>query len=226
MYTTLYCNISLYPDVTLHRGYTFLGDYMNNKMTNTRKLVVTAMLASLSAVLMLIEIPLPFIAPPFYKLDFSELPVLIGSFSLGPVSAVIIEAIKILIKLIIKGTSTGGVGELANFVVGCAFAVPAGIIYKYKKTKGNAIFAMAISTIIMAVLSVFVNAYVMIPAYSAFMPIEQIIQMGKDIVPAITNTLTFCIFCVAPFNLIKGILVSAVTTFVYKPLSKIIHPKN
>ena len=198
----------------------------NSRMTNTRKLVVTAMLASLATVLMLFEIPLPFIAPPFYEMDFSEVPVLIGAFSMGPGAGVIIEAIKILINLIMNGTDTGGVGEIANFVIGCAYILPAAIIYKKKKTKGNAILSMVVATITMAVLSVFINAYVMIPIYSAFMPLDQIIQMGKDIVPLITNTLTFCVFCVAPFNIIKGVLVSVITTFIYKPLSRIIHPKS
>lgn len=199
---------------------------MNKKMTKTRTLVVTAMLASLSAVLMIIEIPMPFIAPPFYKLDFSEVPVLIGSFSLGPIAGVVIEAIKILIKFIIKGTQTGGVGELANFVIGCALVVPASFIYKYKKTKLSAVIGMAISIIVMAVAGVLLNAYLLLPAYSAFIPIEQIVQMGKDIFPIVTDTLTFCVFCVAPFNLIKGVIVSVITTLIYKPLSRIIHPKD
>ncbi|MBQ7133275.1 MAG: ECF transporter S component [Ruminococcus sp.] len=198
----------------------------NSKMTKTRKLVVTAMLGSLATVLMLFEIPLPFIAPPFYEIDFSEVPVLIGAFSLGPVAGVVIEAIKILLNFIINGSTTGGVGEIANFVIGCAYVLPASLIYKHRKTKKNAILAMVVATVVMAVLSVFINAYVMIPIYSNFMPLEQIIQMGKDIIPLIKDTLTFCIFCVAPFNLIKGVLVSIITTLIYKPLSRIIHPKG
>lgn len=200
---------------------------MNNaKMTKTRKLVVTAMLSSLATILMLVEIPLPFIAPPFYKLDFSEVPVLIGAFSMGPVAGVVIEAIKILLNFVLNGTITGGVGEIANFIIGCSFVVPASLIYKHKKTKKNAIISMIVGTLCMAVLGVFINAYVMIPIYSNFMPLEQIIQMGQDIVPIITDTLTFCIFCVAPFNIIKGVLVSTITGLIYKPLSRVIHPKN
>ena len=198
----------------------------NSRMTNTRKLVVTAMLSSLATVLMLFEIPLPFIAPPFYEMDFSEVPVLSGAFSMGPSVGVIIEAVKILLNLIINGTTTGGIGEIANFAIGCAYILPASLIYKRKKTKSNAIIAMGVATLTMAVLGVFINAYVMIPIYSAFMPLEQIIQMDKDIVPLITNTLTFCVFCVAPFNLIKGVLVSTITTFIYKPLSRVIHPRS
>ena len=197
-----------------------------NSMTNTRKLVVTAMLSAIAAVLMIIEFPLPFIAPPFYKLDFSELPVLIGAFSLGPVAGVTIEAIKVLVNFLLNGSTTGGVGEIANFVIGCSFVLPASLIYRHKKTKANAILSMVIGTVCMAVLGVFINGYVMIPIYSNFMPIEQIIQMGKDIVPFIKDTLTFCIFCVAPFNLIKGVLISTITAFIYKPLSRVIHPKS
>ncbi|MBQ8860873.1 MAG: ECF transporter S component [Ruminococcus sp.] len=198
----------------------------NSKISKTRKLVVIAMLGSLATILMLFEIPLPFIAPPFYKIDFSEVPVLIGAFALDPISGVMIEAIKILLNFILNSTDTGGIGEIANFVIGCAYVLPAAIIYKRKKTKANAIIAMIIATLSMAVLSVFINAYLMIPFYSNIMPLEQIIEMGKDIIPLITNTLTFCVFCVAPFNLIKGILVSIVTTLIYKPLSKIIHAKG
>lgn len=210
-------------------GDLFLEIFMSNakKMTNTRKMVVTAMLASIASVLMLIEIPLPFIAPSFYKLDFSEIPAMIGGFALGPVAGILIEAVKILVNFLINGTVTGGIGELSNFVIGCSFIVPASLIYKHKKTKKNAIFAMIIGTLSMAVLGIFINAYIMIPLYSELMiPLDQIIQMGTDIIPFITDTLTFCIFCVAPFNLIKGAVITLVTAFIYKPLSRVIHKKS
>ena len=199
---------------------------MNKRISNTRKMVVTAMLASIASVLMLIEFPLPFIAPPFYELDFSEIPVLIGAFSMGPVVGIIIEAIKIVVNFIINGTMTGGIGEIANFVIGCSFIIPASLIYKYNRTKKGAVISMIVGTFTMAVLGVFINAYIMLPVYSNIMPIEAILQMGKDIVPMITNEFTFCIFCVLPFNLIKCILVSVVTGFIYKPLSRIINTKN
>lgn len=196
---------------------------INSNMKNTRRLVVISMLAALSAVLMFIELPLPFIAPPFYKLDFSEVPVLIGSFSLGPVAGIIIEAVKILVKLCIKGTETGFVGEIANFVIGISLVVPASLIYRHNKTKKTAIISLIISTVIMSVVGVFLNAYLLLPAYSVFLPIEQIVQMGKDIFPIITDKLTFCLFCILPFNLIKGIIVSIITILIYKPLSNLIH---
>ena len=134
-----------------------------------------------------------------------------------------IELIKLLIKLIIKGTSTGFVGELANFIIGAAMVIPAGVIYRRKKTKKSAIIGMAISTVTMSVVGVFLNAYVMIPLYSAFMPIEQIVEAGKAIIPWVSNTFTFCLFCVLPFNLIKGVIVSVIVAIIYKPLSRLIH---
>ena len=111
----------------------------SDNTAKTTKLAVTAMLAALSAVLMFFEFPLGFIAPSFYEFDFSEVPVLVGTFSMGPIAGAVIEFVKILVKFLIKGTSTGGVGELANFLIGCSFILPAGFIYKYKKTRVGAI---------------------------------------------------------------------------------------
>lgn len=198
---------------------------MTKQSEKTRKLVVTAMLAALAAALMFFEFPLTFIAPSFYELDFSEIPVLVGSFSIGPLAGVSIEFIKILVKFVIKGTSTGGVGELANFLIGISLVLPASVIYKYHKNRRSAIIGMLIGTVTMAAVGVLLNTFVLIPLYSAFMPLEAIIEMGKDIVPFITDTFTFCLFCVAPFNLFKGLLVSIVTFFLYKPLSRVIHGK-
>ena len=106
-----------------------------DKTAKTTKLAVTSMLAALAAVLMFFEFPLGFIAPSFYEFDFSEVSVLVGTFSMGPVAGVVIEFIKIFIKFLIKGTTTGGVGELANFLIGCSLILPAGLIYKFKKIK-------------------------------------------------------------------------------------------
>ena len=103
----------------------------SDNTAKTTKLAVTAMLAALSAVLMFFEFPLGFIAPSFYEFDFSEVPVLVGTFSMGPIAGAVIEFVKILVKFLIKGTSTGGVGELANFLIGCSFILPAGFIYNY-----------------------------------------------------------------------------------------------
>ena len=121
------------------------------KTLNIRNLVLIAMMAAIAMVLMLFEVPLPMIAPSFYEIDLSELPVLIGTFAMGPVAGVLIELVKILLKLLIKGTSTAYVGDLANFLVGCSFLLPAGIIYHMKKTKKSAIIGMIAGTVTMAV---------------------------------------------------------------------------
>jgi riboflavin transporter FmnP len=184
-----------------------------------------AMFGALGAVLMMFEFPLLFIAPSFYKLDLSEVPVLVGSFALGPVAGVVIEIVKILIKLIIKPTSTGFVGEFANVVVGCAFVVPAGAIYRMHKhkTKKQAVLGMAVGTLVMAAVGVVVNALIMIPFYSNFMPIDTIISMGAAVNPAVSSVWSFAVICVGPFNIVKGIIVSAITALVYKRISTLIH---
>lgn len=190
-----------------------------------RQVVLIGMFGALAAVLMLFEIPLPFLAPSFYGLDVSEIPVMIGTFSMGPVAGVVIELVKILVKLLLKPTSTGGVGELANFVIGCAMVLPAGWIYQMKKTKKSAIISMITGTVCMAIVGALVNAWVMLPFYSHFMPLETILEAGAAINPAISNIWTFVLICVVPFNLLKGGIVSLITILVYKRISVMIHMK-
>lgn len=103
---------------------------------NVKTITQIGMLAAIAVVLMLFEIPLPF-APAFYQIDFSEVPVLVGCFAMGPVAGAVIEMVKIILNLLMNGTVTAGVGEMANFLIGCAFCVPAGIIYREKQDKEN-----------------------------------------------------------------------------------------
>ena len=181
------------------------------------------MFGALSAVLMLFDFPIPFIAPSFYTLDLSEIPVLIGTFSLGPVAGTVIELVKILVKLVLKPTSTGFVGEFANVVMSCALILPAGFIYRFKKSKTGAVAGMAVGTVLMAVVGVVMNALVMIPFYSNFMPIDTIIKAGAAVNPAVSSVWTLAIFCVGPFNLVKGALTSMITAVIYKRISVLIH---
>ena len=192
--------------------------------TNVSKLVKIAMLAAVATVLMLVEFPLPFIAPPFYELDFSEVPVLIGAFAMGPLAGAIIELIKILLNFVLNGTVTAGVGELGNFIVGCALIVPAAMIYKKSKTRKNAVIGMVVGVICMAVTGCVMNGAVLLPAYGkAFgMPIKAFVEMGSAIFPVINNIFTFCLFCVVPFNLIKGVVVSVMTLLLYKYISRLL----
>lgn len=187
-----------------------------------RTIVQVGMLAAISVVLMLFEIPLPF-APSFYEIDFSEVPVLVGAFAMGPVAGMAIELVKILLNFVITGTDTAGVGELANFIIGCSLCVPAAIIYKKKKTRKSALTGMVVGTVLMVVIGCFINAYVMLPVYAkAFgMPIDALVQMGTAVNPNITSLTSFVIFAVAPFNLLKAVLVSLVVLLIYKKISPV-----
>ena len=189
---------------------------------NVRKMAQVAMLGAIAVVLMLFEIPLPF-APSFYEIDFSEVPVLVGCFTMGPLAGVAIELVKILLNLVINGTATAGVGELANFLIGCALVLPAAIIYKRMHTRKGAIIGMATGTIFMTVVGCFLNAFLLLPTYAvAFgLPIEGLVEMGTAVNAGITNLTTFVLFAVAPFNLLKGVLVSLIVFIIYKKISPI-----
>lgn len=194
-----------------------------NRLLSTKNVVLMGMFGALAGVLMVFEIPLPFIAPSFYGLDLSEVPVLVGTFALGPVAGAVMELVKIMVKLVIKPTSTGFVGEFANLMIGCSLILPAGVIYRLKKTKKGAITGMAVGTAVMAVVGVVLNALVMIPFYANFMPLDTIIKAGAAINPAISNVWTFAVICVGPFNIVKGVVVSMITALVYKRISVVIH---
>ncbi len=193
-----------------------------NRFWSTRNTVLMGMLGALAGLLMLFEFPLLFLAPEFYKLDISEVPVLIGSYALGPAAGVVIEGVKIAVKLLLKPTSTGYVGELANFAVGCSLVLPAGLIYRHRKTKKTAAVSLALGTVSMTAVSIAVNALVMLPFYSKFMPMEAILTAGAAIHPAIGSVWGFALLCVGPFNLAKGILVSMITMLIYKKVSFLI----
>ncbi len=197
---------------------------MSNTSYKTRKLVEIGMLGAIATVLMLFEFPLPFIAPPFYEMDLSEVPVLVGAFALGPMAGATIELIKILINLLINGTATAFVGEIGNYLIGCSFIIPASIIYKKHKSKKFALIGMIVGTITMAIFGCLINAYVLLPTYAAAfgMPIDTIISMGSAINANIDDIMTFVIIAVAPFNIIKGLVVSLITMLIYKHISPIL----
>lgn len=194
-----------------------------NKLLTTKNVVLMGMFGALAGVLMIFELPLPFIAPSFYGLDLSEVPVLVGAFAMGPVAGAVMEVVKILVKLVLKPTSTGFVGELANLTFGCAMVVPAGMIYRRRRTKKGAMAGLVVGTVLFTVIGIIGNALVMVPFYSNFMPLDTIIAAGAAINPAISNVWTFAIICVGPFNVIKGVVVSVITSLVYKRISVIIH---
>ena len=190
--------------------------------SKVRTMAQVAMLSPIAVVLMLFEIPLPF-APAFYEIDFSEVPVLVGCFAMGPAAGVAIEFLKILLNFAINGTATAGVGEIANFLIGCSLVVPAALIYKFKKTRTGAIVGMAAGTVFMTAVGCLLNAFVLLPTYAvAFgMPIDGLVQMGTAVNSAIDSLTTFVLFAVAPFNLLKGVLVSLIVFLIYKKISPV-----
>lgn len=190
----------------------------------TKTLVEIGMLGAIATVLMLFEFPLPFIAPPFYEIDLSEVPVLVGAFALGPMAGATIELIKILINLLINGTNTAFVGEIGNYLLGCSFIIPAALIYKMHKSKMTAFTGMIVGTITMTVFGCFLNAYILLPTYAAAfgMPIDAIVGLGSAINTNIKDVMSFVMFAVAPFNIIKGVVVSVLTMLIYKYISPIL----
>lgn len=193
------------------------------RLSSAKYITTVAMCGSLSALLMLLEIPLLFLAPSFYKLDLSELPVMICGLYLGPTAAVICEFLKILLKLVLKGTTTAYVGELANFLVGCALVVPATAIYHLHKTKKGAIIGLSAGTVTLTVFGSLFNAVYLLPTFADLfgMPLEKIVAMGSDINANIHDVTTFVLFSVAPLNLIKGIVISLLTLLLYKRVVKL-----
>ncbi len=194
------------------------------RLSDTHYITYTAIFACMAGVLMLVEIPL-FFAPGFYKMDLSELPILICTFYLGPVAGVAAELIKVCIKLLLKGTSTAFVGDFANFAVGCSFVLPASVVYHARPSRKTALTGMIVGTLVMTVFGSAFNAIYLLPKFAALygMPMEAIIGMGTKVNSAITSVSTLVLFAVVPFNLLKGIVVSLLTFLLYKRISPILH---
>ena len=192
---------------------------------NTRKVAMIGMFSAIAMILHLFDFPLPF-APDFYRLDFSELPILIGTFAFGPAAGVMMEFVKILLKLFVKGTTTAFVGDLANFAVGCSFILPASVISAFRKNKKSAMIACVVGTLTLTVFGTAFNAVYLLPAFSKLygMSLESILAKGAMVNPLVSegSIVSFVVACVAPLNLIKGTIASVVTLLIYKPLSPII----
>ena len=186
-----------------------------------RKLAVIAMLSAVATVLMALSFPIPFLIPTFVKMDFSELPALLAAFSMGPVSGVAVCLIKNLVNLF--SSTTNGVGELCNFLLGVCLVVPAGLIYKYKKTRGGALMGALIGAVVMAAGSVPVNYFISYPMYTLFMPLDTIIGMYQSLIPSVDGLVACLVIFNAPFTLLKALLDTALAFLVYKPLSPLLH---
>lgn len=190
---------------------------MKSKQLHVKTIAFISMLGALSAVLMAINVPLPF-APIFLKFDISELPALFAGFFLGPASGGAVIAVKLLLKVLLQGTETAFVGELMNLIGSCAFVLPAALVYRRWHTKRGALVALGVSTVLVSVVYIFLNAYVALPMYSSLygMPMEAIIEMGSTVNPMVHDSFTLMIYGVFPFNLMKHSLTSLAIYLVYK----------
>ena len=198
------------------------------KKDTTHNLTVAAMLSAGAFILMFIEFPVPMLIPAFIKMDFSDLPALLGAFALGPVYGVIISFMKNLLHIVIKGTSTACVGELSNFILGAIFSAVAGYIYKHHKSRKTAIIGAVAGAVAMGVLSVPSNYFVVYPAYVQFyhMPLEAILGMYQAILPSADSLIKCLILFNLPFTLVKGLLDAVLCMLIYKPLSPILHGRR
>lgn len=190
---------------------------MTKKKFGTRMLVSIAVCSAVSFILMLLDFGLP-ILPSFIKFDFSDLPALICAFTFGPMAGVFVELMKNILHLFT--TSTMGVGELSNFLLGCALVVPAGMIYKKKKTRKTALIGMLLGTLCFALISVLTNYLIMFPFYTAVMgiPMDVIVNMGIKVSPMLDSELKLVLLSVMPYNFIKGLIISVLTFLLYKRL--------
>ena len=187
-----------------------------------RRVSIIGICSALATVLHILDFPLIFLAPDFYKLDFSELPVMLCGFYLGPSAAVACEGIKILLKLLFKGTSTAFVGDFANFAVGCSLVLPAIVIYHIRKSRKSAIVGLIVGTVVLTIFGSAFNAIYLLPKFAQLygIPLEVIIGMGSAIRASIQDVTTFILLCVAPLNLIKGAMISVLTLLLYKRIAR------
>lgn len=195
------------------------GKKKEGKAVNVRYLTVTAMLSAVAYILMFLDFSVPFM-PSFIKMDLSELPALIGGFAFGPVCGVLICLIKNLLHLFI--TSTGGVGELSNFILGVSFVLPAALIYRYKKSKKMALLGSLAGAVIMGLFSIVSNYFLVYPVYYNFMDKELILAAYQAIIPSVKSILQ-CLICFnMPFTIVKGLFSVIITFLIYKPISPIL----
>ena len=191
-----------------------------NKSINTKSIAVMAVMSAIGFILMVLEFPLPFIIPPFIKFDFSELPAIITAFALGPVQGIVVCLVKNLLHLFI--TTTAGVGELSNFILGAIFVGTAGFIYRHKKTRVGALIGSLAGAVAMAVIGVATNYFITYPFYTNFMPMEAIIGAYQALLPSCDSLVKCLVVFNLPFNFFKGIVDAVICFAIYKKLSPIL----
>ncbi len=190
------------------------------------RLIKISLLSVMAFLLMYIELPLP-IFPEFLKIDISDLPALLGAFALGPIAGVLIELFKNILHGLLA-TKTAFVGELANFLVGSVLVLVSGYIYKARKSKGGAIVGLLTGVVCMSAFAALLNYFLILPLYESVLgfPITAVIGMGSKINPNIKDLNSFVLWMIIPFNLLKGVVISAMTLALYKSVSPILHKEN
>ena len=198
------------------------------RSNRVRNLVVAGMLSAVAFILMFFDFPLPMLIPSFIKMDFSDLPALLGAFALGPVYGVIISFLKNVLHIFIKGTSTAAIGELSNFILGAVFTFTAGMIYKKKRTRKGALAGALIGAAAMAVVGIFSNYFITYPAYSLFygMTMEAILGAYQAILPSVDSILECLLIFNLPFTFMKGAADVVLCMLIYKPLSPLLHGRK
>ena len=185
----------------------------------TRTITMTALLSAMAYVLAFLELPVP-LSPSFARMDLSDLPALIGAFAFGPLSGALIEFVKNALQLLT--TSTGGVGEIANFLMGASYVVTAGFIYKRHKTKKTALIACVLASVVMGVTAALANYFILLPLFENFLPLDQLIASFAEFLPFIHTKLDVVLFNAFPFNLLKGLVIGSVTMLTYKKLTPVL----
>lgn len=190
---------------------------------STKNITRISLLSVIAFLLMYVEVPLTFIAPPFIKLDLSDMPALIGGFAMGPLVGASIEFIKCVLIFFVRGTTTGGVGELSNFIVGAIFVATSSVFYRGHKTYSGAVLGLFLGVMGMTAFATLSNYFVVFPLYGKIMPMDAIIEMGRAVTSRVDSLWDLMIYCIVPFNLVKGFITSIVTLVLYKRVSYLLH---
>ena len=186
---------------------------------SVRTISMTAMLSAVAYLLAFVEFPVP-LSPSFARMDLSDFPALIGAFAFGPLSGLLIELVKNALQLLT--TSTGGIGEIANFLMGASYVVTAGFIYKRHKMKKTALVACVLASVVMGIAAALANYFILLPLFESFMPLDQLIASFAELLPFIHTKLDVVLFNAFPFNLLKGLVIGGVTMLIYKKLTPVL----
>ncbi len=195
---------------------------MKNKKLSV--IIKISILSAMAFILYLFEFPLP-IFPGFLKIDISDLPAMLGGFALGPIAGIIIQLLKNVLHILIRGSSTAGIGELANFIVGAAMVAASAALYKNNKSKKNAAISLTAGVLVMTLVASVANYYVFLPLYESALhfPIEAMVSEGAKVSGLVKDFNSFVVYSILPFNLLKGLIVAVITFLSYKKLSPILH---